>query len=105
MGRCIGQVWGRKSKPEECEMFTYIYISSILFARASDYEQRNVVVHEAAHAVEYLRIGKAHEEKAHGFDWETKVLRTGYEPEEFHRVDTTGVEKSGGPLTMPAPVI
>jgi hypothetical protein len=38
---------------------------------------------------------------SHGFDWETAVLRTGYEPFEHHHVYTGDVEETDPPLTMP----
>lgn len=81
----------------------HIELSSILFPRATDYERRNTVIHEACHAVENLRVGVAkHAAASHGFDWETAVLRTGYEPIELHNVDTEGVEIAIHPLTMPS---
>jgi hypothetical protein len=80
----------------------HIMLSSVLFPRASDYERRNTVIHEACHATENIRVGiKKHAENNHGFDWETMVLRTGYEPFQYHTVDIEGVEETAHPLTMP----
>lgn len=98
MGRCASSVPFGERK----EIYYHLTFSRLLFSRATDYERRGTVVHEACHASELIRVGKEkHMEACHGFDWETAVLRTGYEPYEFHDVDTTGEVSKPVALTIP----
>jgi hypothetical protein len=106
LGTCMGRCAYSVPLGPRKQTYFHIFFSRLLFSRATDYERRGVVVHEACHASEFIRVGpEKHMADCHGFDWETAVLRTGYEPFATHDVDVTGEEYKPCPLTMPFPKV
>lgn len=104
IGSCMGECAFPRG-PRKQHYFL-LRFSSVLFPRASDYERRGTIVHEACHATEIIRVGLyKHYAQVHGFDWETAVLRTGYEPSQNHDVNTVGVERARDDLTIPIRVV
>lgn len=63
--------------------------NSPLWARASDQERFETVVHEASHVIAWYTFGLSI--KAHGPEWRQAMRNCGVEPVRTHSVDRTGL--------------
>jgi predicted SprT family Zn-dependent metalloprotease len=66
---------------------TTIKISTKLWERANDSERENTVIHESAHAVQFIQTGSSD----HGDKWKDIHTKIGGTPNQYHCVDRTGL--------------
>jgi hypothetical protein len=78
MKNCMGLVVIER-EPLQIPVFE-VYFSTDCFRFATEMQRKNIIIHEACHVAECLRVGIEHHRDPHGPDWETAVLRTGHIP-------------------------
>ena len=68
-----------------------IEFSSPLWARASESERKQVIIHEACHIIAYYKYG--FDIKPHGSEWKRCMVESGVAPLRCHNVDRKGLKK------------
>ncbi len=75
-----------------------IRLSVPLWPRATTEQQRNTIIHEVCHVVndrvaykKSVETGRRMRASAHGYAWQTLMLRCGLTPRRCHDVDRTGL--------------
>lgn len=65
-----------------------IKLSTPLFARANEEQQRQTVIHEACHVIDSV-VNKVH--MSHGHSWKECMRKCGVQPDRCHTVSTSGL--------------
>ena len=75
-----------------------IRISTKLFARASEAEQVETVIHEASHLISYAKHGKIG--RGHKDLWKATMRNCGVIPNRTHNIDCTGLARKNSTHTI-----
>lgn len=67
-----------------------IRLSTKLFARATEAQHRQTVIHEACHLIDSIKNRRP---MSHGPTWKACMRACGVRPDRYHTVDTNGLNK------------